>query len=94
VHPVIAGFSGRAIAYPTDDALADQARETAQELSRQDAGARSGNFALAPVPTSIGTPMPAPRRRAASGAGTSGTFAHLGVVPLTTPIVVVAAVSS
>ena len=31
VHPVIAGFSGRAVAYPTDDALADKARETAQE---------------------------------------------------------------
>ena len=31
VHPVIAGFSGRAVAYPTDDALADQARETARE---------------------------------------------------------------
>jgi hypothetical protein len=31
VHPVIAGFSGRAMAYPTEDALADQARETAQE---------------------------------------------------------------
>jgi nucleotide-binding universal stress UspA family protein len=31
VHPVIAGFSGRPVAYPTDDALADQARETAHE---------------------------------------------------------------
>ena len=31
VHPVIAGFSGRAVAYPTDDALVDKARETAQE---------------------------------------------------------------
>ena len=31
VHPVIAGFSGRAVAYPTDDALADKARETARE---------------------------------------------------------------
>jgi nucleotide-binding universal stress UspA family protein len=31
VHPVIAGFSGRPVAYPTDDALADQARETALE---------------------------------------------------------------
>jgi nucleotide-binding universal stress UspA family protein len=31
VHPVIAGFSGRAVAYPTDDALADRARETARE---------------------------------------------------------------
>jgi nucleotide-binding universal stress UspA family protein len=30
VHPVIAGFSGRPVAYPTDDALADQARETAR----------------------------------------------------------------
>ena len=31
VHPVIAGFSGRPVAYPTDGALADKARETAQE---------------------------------------------------------------
>ena len=31
VHPVIAGFSGRAVAYPTDDDLAGKARETAQE---------------------------------------------------------------
>jgi nucleotide-binding universal stress UspA family protein len=31
VHPVIAGFSGRPVAYPTDAALADKARETAQE---------------------------------------------------------------
>ena len=31
VHPVIAGFSGRAVAYPTDDALVDKARETARE---------------------------------------------------------------
>jgi len=30
VHPVIAGFSGRAVAYPTD-ALVDKARETARE---------------------------------------------------------------
>ena len=32
VHPVIAGFSGRAVAYPTDDALVDKARETAREV--------------------------------------------------------------
>jgi len=31
VHPVIAGFSGRAVAYPTDDALANKASDTAQE---------------------------------------------------------------
>ena len=31
VHPVIAGFSGRAVGYPTDEALADKARKTAQE---------------------------------------------------------------
>jgi nucleotide-binding universal stress UspA family protein len=31
VHPVIAGFSGRPVAYPTDDALVDKARETARE---------------------------------------------------------------
>jgi nucleotide-binding universal stress UspA family protein len=31
VHPVIAGFSGRPVAYPTDDGLVDQARETARE---------------------------------------------------------------
>jgi nucleotide-binding universal stress UspA family protein len=31
VHPVIAGFSGLAVAYPTDDALLDQARATARE---------------------------------------------------------------
>ena len=31
VHPVIAGFSGRPVAYPTDDALVEQARVAAQE---------------------------------------------------------------
>jgi nucleotide-binding universal stress UspA family protein len=31
VHPVIAGFSGRPVAYPTDDALVEQARAAAQE---------------------------------------------------------------
>jgi nucleotide-binding universal stress UspA family protein len=31
VHPVIAGFSGRAVGYPTDDALVDKAREKARE---------------------------------------------------------------
>ena len=31
VHPVIAGFSGRPVAYPTDDGLVDQARTSARE---------------------------------------------------------------
>jgi nucleotide-binding universal stress UspA family protein len=31
VHPVIVGFSGRAVAYPTYEALADKVRETALE---------------------------------------------------------------
>jgi nucleotide-binding universal stress UspA family protein len=31
VHPVIAGFSGRPVSYPTDAALVDKARETARE---------------------------------------------------------------
>ena len=31
VHPVIAGFSGRPVAYPTDEARTDKAREAAQE---------------------------------------------------------------
>ncbi len=31
VHPVIAGFSGRPVAYPTDAGLVDQARQAAQE---------------------------------------------------------------
>lgn len=30
-HPVIAGFSGRPVAYPTDDGLVDQARTSARE---------------------------------------------------------------
>jgi nucleotide-binding universal stress UspA family protein len=31
VHPVIAGFSGRPITYPTDDAQVDQARKAVHE---------------------------------------------------------------
>jgi nucleotide-binding universal stress UspA family protein len=31
VHPVIAGFSGRPVAYPTDESLLDQARTSARE---------------------------------------------------------------
>ena len=30
VHPVIAGFSGRPVAYPTDESLVDQARTSAR----------------------------------------------------------------
>jgi nucleotide-binding universal stress UspA family protein len=35
VHPAIAGYSGNAVAYPGDAALADQARKTAQEETDQ-----------------------------------------------------------